>query len=190
MSARVRHRQGALAEAPDHGHPRPVVRGRKEALAGELSALVPNAVTDDVVWDCVTCGACVEECPVSIEHVDHIVDLRRNLVMVESRLPAETETMLRDVERGSREFDVQLTDKSRIQWMPSPFAKLALDLETARLLRVGCPAFDERARLAISTAKLLRGRARRRDSRPRRSCAAIRQGERSSTSSSPTPSRT
>ena len=72
------------------------------ALAGgELTSLVPNAVTDDVVWDCVTCGACVHECPVSIEHVDHIVDLRRNLVMVESRLPAETETMLRDVERGS-----------------------------------------------------------------------------------------
>ena len=73
----------------------------KAALAGgELSPLVPNAVTDDVVWDCVTCGACVQECPVSIEHVDHIVDLRRNLVMVESRLPGDTESMLRDVERG------------------------------------------------------------------------------------------
>ena len=68
------------------------------ALAAEgLEALVPNAVTDEVVWDCVTCGACVHECPVSIEHVDHIVDLRRSLVMVDSRLPAETETMLRDV---------------------------------------------------------------------------------------------
>ena len=44
---------------------------------------------DDVVWDCVTCGACVRECPVAIEHVDHIVDLRRSLVMVESRFPAE-----------------------------------------------------------------------------------------------------
>ena len=54
---------------------------------GEVSALVPNAVTDDVVWDCVTCGACFNERPVSIEHVDHIVDLRRHLVMVESRLP-------------------------------------------------------------------------------------------------------
>ena len=48
---------------------------------------MPNAVTDDVVWDCVTCGACVRECPVSIEHVDHIVDLRRHLVMIESRFP-------------------------------------------------------------------------------------------------------
>ena len=66
----------------------------------EPSPLVPNAVSDDVVWDCVTCGACVQECPVAIEHVDHIVDLRRHLVMVEGRFPADGETMLRDVERS------------------------------------------------------------------------------------------
>ena len=53
----------------------------------EPPPLVPNAVTDEVVWDCVTCGACVQACPVSIEHVDHIVDLRRHLVMVESSFP-------------------------------------------------------------------------------------------------------
>jgi Fe-S oxidoreductase len=41
------------------------------------------------VWDCVTCGACVEACPVLIEHVDKIVGLRRNLVLEESRFPAE-----------------------------------------------------------------------------------------------------
>ena len=54
-----------------------------------------------MVWDCVTCGACVQACPVSIEHIDHIVDLRRHLVMVESSFPAEAEPMLRDVERAS-----------------------------------------------------------------------------------------
>ena len=54
----------------------------------EPAPLVPNAVKDEIVWDCVTCGACVRECPVSIEHVDHIVDLRRHLVMVDSRFPA------------------------------------------------------------------------------------------------------
>ena len=66
----------------------------------EPSPLVPNAVTDEVVWDCVTCGACVRECPVEIEHIDHIVDLRRHLVMVESRFPGEADPMLRDVERS------------------------------------------------------------------------------------------
>ena len=53
----------------------------------ELQPLVPAAVEDEIVWDCVTCGACVRECPVDIEHVDTIVDLRRHLVMAESRFP-------------------------------------------------------------------------------------------------------
>src|SRR5262245_57303812 len=43
--------------------------------------LVPDVVDDEVLWACTTCGACVQECPVDIEHVDTIVDMRRNLVM-------------------------------------------------------------------------------------------------------------
>ena len=76
------------------------------------TALVPNAVDDDVVWDCVTCGACVQECPVAIEHVDHIVDLRRHLVMVEGRFPAEGETMLRDVERSQNPWGKPQAERS------------------------------------------------------------------------------
>ena len=125
---------------------------------GEVSALVPNAVTDDVVWDCVTCGACVHECPVSIEHVDHIVDLRRHLVMVESRLPGDTETMLRDVERGSNPWGKPQTE--RAAWSEGLGVRVLEPGDPAPevLYWVGCAAsFDERARAsAISTAKLLR----------------------------------
>jgi ferredoxin len=74
----------------------------RAGTAPRLEPLVPTAISDNVVWDCVTCGACVRECPVGIEHIDHIVDLRRNLVMVESRFPDEAATMLRDVDRGAR----------------------------------------------------------------------------------------
>ena len=85
------HRQGAVAEAADHGPARPGLRGGTAAAPRRrrlrAAPLVPGAVTDNVVWDCVTCGACVRECPVSIEHVDHIVDLRRHLVMMDSSLP-------------------------------------------------------------------------------------------------------
>ena len=66
---------------------------------GDLTAIAGNGVPEEMIWDCVTCGACVHECPVSIEHVDHIVDLRRDLVMVQSSFPQEAESMLRDVER-------------------------------------------------------------------------------------------
>jgi heterodisulfide reductase subunit C len=51
--------------------------------------IVDDAIPYDAVWDCVTCGACVEACPVLIEHVDKIVGLRRNLVLEESRFPSE-----------------------------------------------------------------------------------------------------
>ena len=60
--------------------------------------IVDTAIPYDAVWDCVTCGACVEACPVLIEHVDKIVGLRRNLVLEESRFPAELTGAFRAME--------------------------------------------------------------------------------------------
>ena len=123
----------------------------------EPSPLVPGAVTDNVVWDCVTCGACVRECPVSIEHVDHIIDLRRHLTMVESRFPNEAEQMLRDVERSSNPWGKAQTE--RADWAERLGVRVLEPGDPAPevLYWVGCAAsFDERARTAAqSTAKLL-----------------------------------
>jgi Fe-S oxidoreductase len=125
--------------------------------AFQPSPLVPNAVSDDVVWDCVTCGACVRECPVAIEHVDHIVDLRRHLVMVESRFPAEGGTMLRDVERSQNPWGKPQAE--RADWADGLDVRVLQPGETPPevLYWVGCAAsFDERARVtARSTAQLL-----------------------------------
>jgi Fe-S oxidoreductase len=119
--------------------------------------IVPNAVTDDIVWDCVTCGACVRECPVGIEHIDHVIDLRRNLVMVESRFPEEAGTMLRDVDRSSNPWGKPQAD--RTHWADGLGVPVLQpgDPPPNVLFWVGCaPAFDERARQgAISTAKLM-----------------------------------
>jgi Fe-S oxidoreductase len=130
-------------------------------LAGDEAAgmapLVPGAVTDEVVWDCVTCGACVRECPVSIEHIDHIVDLRRHLVMAEARFPAEAEPMLRDVERSSNPWGK--AQQERASWTEGLGVRVLEPGEAPPevLYWVGCAAsYDERAReTAISTAKLL-----------------------------------
>jgi Fe-S oxidoreductase len=120
--------------------------------------LVPNAITDDIVWDCVTCGACVQECPVGIEHIDHIIDLRRNLVMVESRFPAEAAPMLRDVDRASNPWGKPQADRTR--WAEGLGVRVLQPGEQPPdiLFWVGCaPAYDERARqAAISTAKLMK----------------------------------
>ncbi|MFI5282601.1 MAG: (Fe-S)-binding protein [Candidatus Dormibacterales bacterium] len=131
-----------------------------KALAGggyTPPPIVPNAVADDIVWDCVTCGACVRECPVGIEHIDHVIDLRRNLVMVESRFPEEAGTMLRDVDRSSNPWGKPQAD--RAQWAEGLGVRVLQPGEPAPdvLFWVGCaPAFDERARQgAVSTAKLM-----------------------------------
>jgi Fe-S oxidoreductase len=128
------------------------------ALAGaELTPIVGNGVPEEMVWDCVTCGACIHECPVSIEHVDHIVDLRRQLVMVDSRFPAEAGTMLRDVERGGNPWGKPQVD--RAAWAEGLGVRVLEpgDPPPELLYWVGCAAsFDERARAAAeSTAKLL-----------------------------------
>src|ERR1700730_4189561 len=124
----------------------------------KLTPLVPNAVTDDVVWDCVTCGACQRECPVGIEHIDHIVDLRRNLVMVESRFPAEAAPMLRDIGRASNPWGKPQAD--RAHWAEGLGIHVLQPGEEPPdiLFWVGCaPAYDDRARQgAISTAKLMK----------------------------------
>jgi Fe-S oxidoreductase len=99
----------------------------------------------------------VQACPVSIEHVDHIVDLRRHLVMVESSFPAEAEPMLRDVERASNPWG--RAQSERADWAASLGVRILEPGELAPeyLYWVGCASsFDERARTtAESTARLL-----------------------------------
>jgi Fe-S oxidoreductase len=138
--------------------PKLVIMFERDHLLGrKTTPIVPDAVVDDMVWDCVTCGACVRECPVGIEHIDHIVDLRRNLVMVESRFPDEAGTMLRDVDRTSNPWGRPQAD--RTQWAEGLGVRVLQPGEPAPavLFWVGCaPAFDERARrAAVSTAKLM-----------------------------------
>jgi len=131
---------------------------RDQLLSGASTPIVPNAVTDNVVWDCVTCGACQYECPVGIEHIDHIVDLRRNLVMVESRFPAEAAPVLRDIDRASNPWGKPQAD--RAHWADGLGIHVLQPGEEPPdiLFWVGCaPAYDERARKgAISTAKLMK----------------------------------
>ena len=139
--------------------PKLVIMGlRDQVFAQDCGPLVPGAVPEESVWDCVTCGACVQACPVSIEHVDHIVDLRRHLVMVDSNFPAEADPMLRDIERASNPWG--RAQSERADWASSLGVRVLEPGDPAPeyLYWVGCAAsFDERARVgAESTAKLLK----------------------------------
>ncbi len=114
--------------------------------------LVEGAISFDAVWDCVTCGACVEACPVLIEHVDKIVGIRRNLVLEDSRFPPEVTAAFRNMETAGNPWGMPRT--TRMDWARDlPFevptvAELAAagrlgELEV--LYWVGCAAaFDDR----------------------------------------------
>jgi Fe-S oxidoreductase len=130
---------------------------RDQVFARSAEPIVGNGVPEEMIWDCVTCGACVEACPVSIEHVDHIVDLRRSRLMVDAAFPAEAEPMLRDVERASNPWGKPQTE--RAAWAAELGVRVLEPGDPAPeyLYWVGCAAsFDERAKKsAESTAKLL-----------------------------------
>jgi Fe-S oxidoreductase len=129
----------------------------KDVLAEAERPLVGPAdqggvIDPDVLWSCVTCGACVEQCPVDIEHVDHIVDMRRYQVLIESQFPKEAHTLLRNLERSGDPWG--RGSPARLEWMTGlPFDVRVLDDgqrlpdDVDYLLWVGCAgALDENAK--------------------------------------------
>ena len=123
--------------------------------------LVPDVVSAEALWACTTCGACVEACPVDIEHVDSIVDLRRYQVLMESKMPRETATMLRNIEARGDPWGLGAGE--RLAWTAVLESPVNIVGETPGaedaeyLLWVGCAgAFDDRARQTTqSLARLL-----------------------------------
>jgi Fe-S oxidoreductase len=122
------------------------------AASRMAAPIVDDAIPYEAVWDCVTCGACVEACPVLIEHVDKIVGLRRNLVLEESRFPAELAGAFRGMEGQGNPWGQPAS--ARLDWTKGlPFdvptaasVAAAGELESLEVLYwVGCAAaFDER----------------------------------------------
>jgi Fe-S oxidoreductase len=124
---------------------------------GDARPLVGTAeqggvIDPDVLWSCTTCGACVEQCPVDIEHVDHIVDMRRFQVLVESSFPSEAGTMLKNLENKGNPWGMGA--KARLEWtqgLPFDVPVLGQDVEDLSsvdyLYWVGCAgALEDRAK--------------------------------------------
>jgi len=133
---------------------------RNREAGVERETLVPSVIEPDVLWSCTTCGACVEECPVDIEHIDTIIDLRRYEVLIESRFPSEAGLMLRNVENQGDPWG--LGAAKREDWIASldfevPVVTDTIPADIEYLYWVGCAgALDERARKgAQATARML-----------------------------------
>ena len=138
---------------PESGFGRVPGSGPEQATRPLVGTLEQGGVIDpDVLWSCTTCGACVEQCPVDIEHIDHIVDMRRYQVLMESEFPSELGALFKNLESKGNPWGQNAKD--RLNWIDEVdfgvpvFGKDADSFEGYEyLFWVGCAgAYDDRAK--------------------------------------------
>ena len=145
----VQIRQRTKDVAPD------IVKGVSEGEKFQKT-LVHDYIEDKVLWQCTTCMACVQECPVMIEHLDSIVDMRRNLVLTESQFPAGLNNVFKSLETNFTPWAFNPAD--RANWAEGLGVKtMAEDSNAEYLFWVGCAgSFDDRyKKVSQSFAKLM-----------------------------------
>jgi Fe-S oxidoreductase len=136
---------------PESGYERVMGSGPDQAVRPLVGTAEQGGVIDpDVLWSCTTCGACVEQCPVDIEHVDHIVDMRRYQVLIESAFPSEAGVMLRNLENKGNPWG--MNNSSREEWtegLPFEVRRVTDSIpdDVEYLFWVGCAgALEDRAK--------------------------------------------
>ncbi|MGV0746240.1 (Fe-S)-binding protein [Mycolicibacterium sp. XJ870] len=144
----------------DHGHGVPEDGFERITGSGPDQALRPLVGTEeqggvidpDVLWSCTNCGACVEQCPVDIEHIDHIVDMRRYQVMVESEFPGELGVLFKNLETKGNPWGQNAKDRTNwIDEVDFDVPVYGQDVESfdgfEYLFWVGCAgAYEDRAK--------------------------------------------
>ncbi|MGB3483972.1 MAG: (Fe-S)-binding protein, partial [Mycobacterium sp.] len=138
---------------PESGFERIMGSGPDQALRPLVGTLEQGGVIDpDVLWSCTTCGACVEQCPVDIEHIDHIVDMRRYQVLMESEFPSELGVLFKNLENKGNPWGQNAKD--RLTWIDEVDFDIPVygkDVESfdgyEYLFWVGCAgAYEDRAK--------------------------------------------
>ncbi len=134
----------------------PIIIKKEENQEILEKTLVHNYITDEEIWACTTCNACVYECPVANEHIDSIVDFRRNLVLMESSFPAELNPVFKNLETNFSPWAFNPQD--RANWAEGMEVKtMADDPNCEYLFWVGCAgSFDARyQKVTKALAKLM-----------------------------------
>ncbi len=124
----------------------------------EVPSLIGGVIPEDVLWACTTCRSCMEHCPVYVEHVDKIVDMRRYQVLMESRFPEELMAAFRGLEKNSNPWGLGLD--SRADWVGEMNVPILSELEGKKieyLFFVGCiRSFDDRnKKVTLAMIKIL-----------------------------------
>lgn len=124
--------------------------------AKERKEMLGGVITDEVIWDCTTCRACQQACPVYIEHVDKIIDMRRNLAMEKSKFPEAAQEALKSL--GTRGHPYRGTTATRTTWCEGLNINTVADAKDIDILYwVGCSAAldDRNMKVAQATSKVL-----------------------------------
>ena len=134
--------------------------GSRSATAILENRLLDNYITEEELWECTTCRACIQECPVGIEHLDHIIDMRRNLVLMESRFPPEVLPTFESMERNGSPWAFRPDDRAKwAEGLDIPtMAELQERGERPEILFwVGCMgSFDDRSKkISVAFARIL-----------------------------------
>ena len=130
---------------------------RKREGNPESSPLIGELVTEEELWACTTCRACQETCPVFVEHIDKIVDMRRHLVLEQAKVPETIESILRCIE--TRGHSCRGTTFTRTDWTEGLEIKvLSEDSNIDTLYWVSCAAAleDRNIKVAIAFANVLK----------------------------------
>lgn len=129
----------------------------QDPAAVESKMLIGEHVQDDEIWSCTNCAACVENCPVQIEHINKINDMRRYKILMEGSMAPELQTTLSNMENNSNPFGFGFAGRG--DWLPADLGvkTLAEDPEVDFLYYVGCYAsFDKRnQKIGIAMVKIL-----------------------------------
>ncbi len=128
----------------------------QDEKAAHHEPMVGGIISNEALWACTTCRACMEICPVSIEHVPKIVDMRRHLVMEESEFPPEVTSLFNNIERNANPWEI--SNDKRAEWAAELGIPLMAEHPDADVLYwVGCMgSFDKRnQQVATAVAKIL-----------------------------------
>ncbi|MBA7485599.1 MAG: 4Fe-4S dicluster domain-containing protein [Dehalococcoidia bacterium] len=133
----------------------PLILGKKEPSLPLIAESGEGSIAEEVLWECTTCGACMEVCPVNVEHVRHIIDMRRNLVQLKTKFPDELLNLFENMEQRSNPWGIAPSE--RVKWASEIKAKSFSATETEFLFYVGCAgAFDARSRrTTVAVANIL-----------------------------------
>ena len=125
----------------------------------QATTMIGDVVTEEEIWACTTCGACQEVCPVNIEHIRKIIDLRRNLVLAQSKMPESAQLMLRNMQSRGHPWAGVQSMRLRGDWTSGLELKILAEGDNAdTLFWVGCTGalVERNVKATLSMTRVLK----------------------------------